>query len=161
MFLKKWTIGLSVLLLLVIGYICASLLVGMDGKKSAEEEAIAIATNEGKLVSISDYYLYHGKEVYSVVVGKDEDGTEQVLWIPEDVSEKSVIKDEYANGVSEAEITNIVKNEHQPKEIISVKLGMESDIPIWEVTYKNENDGLNYVYYLFENGEQTSFYSNI
>lgn len=161
MFLKKWTIGLSVLLLLVIGYICASLLVGMDGKKSAEEEAIAIATNQGKLVSISDYYLYHGKEVYSVVVGKDEDGTEQVLWIPEDVSEKSVIKDEYANGVSEAEITNIVKNEHQPKEIISVKLGMESDIPIWEVTYKNENDGLNYVYYLFENGEQTSFYSNI
>lgn len=161
MFLKKWTIGLSVLLLLVIGYICASFLVGMDGKKSAEEEAIAIATNEGKLVSISDYYLYHGKEVYSVVIGKDEDGTEQVLWIPEDVSEKSVIKDEYANGVSEAEITNIVKNEHQPKEIISVKLGMESDIPIWEVTYKNENDGLNYVYYLFENGEQTSFYSNI
>ena len=161
MFLKKWIIGLSVLLLLAIGYIFASILVGMDGKKSAEEEAKAIATNEGKLVSISDYYLYHGKEVYSVVVGKDEDGTEQVLWIPEDTSEKSVIKKEYTTGVSKAEIMNIVKNEHQPKEIISVKLGMESDIPIWEVTYKNENDGLNYVYYLFETGEQTSFYSNI
>ena len=161
MFLKKWIIGLSVLLLLAIGYIFASILVGMDGKKSAEEEAKAIATNEGKLVSISDYYLYHGKEVYSVVVGKDEDGTEQVLWIPEDTNEKSVIKKEYTTGISKAEIMNIVKNEHQPKEIISVKLGMESDIPIWEVTYKNENDGLNYVYYLFETGEQTSFYSNI
>lgn len=161
MFLKKWTIGLSVLLLLAVGYIFASILVGMDGKKSAEEEAKAIATNEGELVSISDYYLYHGKEVYSVVVGKDKDGTEQVLWIPEDTSKKTVIKKEYATGVSKAEITNIIKNEHQPKEIISVKLGMERDIPIWEVTYKNENDGLNYVYYLFENGEQTSFYSNI
>ncbi len=139
----------------------ASIFVGMDGKKGAEEQAIQIAKNEGKLVSISDYYLYNGKDAYSVVVGKDQDGTKQVLWIPKNTKEKSMIKMEYAKGVSQAEITNIVKSEHQPKEIISVKLGMESDIPIWEVTYKNENDGLNYVYYLFETGEQTSFYSNI
>mgnify|MGYP003434495406 CR=1 FL=1 len=108
MFLKKWIIGLSVLLLLAIGYIFASILVGMDGKKSAEEEAKAIATNEGKLVSISDYYLYHGKEVYSVVVGKDEDGTEQVLWIPEDTSEeKNDIK-----GLAPVKIVSI--SEHLP-----------------------------------------------
>ena len=95
--MKKWTIGISLLLLLGMGYMIASIFVGMDGKKGAEEQAIQIAKNEGKLVSISDYYLYNGKDAYSVVVGKDQDGTKQVLWIPKNTKEKSATEETTEN----------------------------------------------------------------
>ena len=139
----------------MIGYVVASALVGMDEKKTAEEQAISIATSEGGLKSVSDYYLYHGKEVYSVVVGKDEKGTDQALFIPKDLDKNStVIKKKYSEGVSKTDIINTVKRNDNPEEIISVKLGMEDKKALWEVTFKDAKGSLNYYYYDFLNGHK-------
>lgn len=153
--MKKWVIIVSILILLMIGYVVASALVGMDEKKSAEEQAISIATSEGGLKSVSDYYLYHGKEVYSVVVGKDEKGNNQALFIPKDLDKNStVVKKRYSEGVSKTDIINTVKREENPEEIISVKLGMEDKKALWEVTFKDAKGSLNYYYYDFLNGHK-------
>ncbi|MGM9928182.1 MAG: DUF5590 domain-containing protein [Bacillus sp. (in: firmicutes)] len=159
--MKKWIWAVSLLVLVVVGYVVASFLVGINEKKTAEEKAVDYALNEGGLKSVSEFYLYYGKEAYSVVVGKDEEGTKQVLWIPEDTKEHSIIKKAYNEGVSKTEITNIVKSNYQPKEIISVKLGMESDVPLWEVTFKDDKNHLQYYYFDFNTGEWLHNYSNI
>lgn len=140
--MKKWIISIGILLLLFVGYVIASFYIGMDYKKTAEEKAVSIALNEGGLVSVSDYYLYHGQEVYSVVVGKDEKGTEYVLWIPKELKNASVKKVKYADGVSRTEIVDTVNEKYNPKEIVSVKIGMKNGSPIWEVTYKDSEDNL-------------------
>ncbi|MGN1385111.1 MAG: DUF5590 domain-containing protein [Bacillus sp. (in: firmicutes)] len=140
--MKKWIISIGILLLLFVGYVIASFYIGMDYKKTAEEEAVAIALKEGGLVSVSDYYLYHGQEAYSVVVGKDDEGTEYVLWIPKDIENASVKKMKYEEGVSENEIVATVKEKYNPKEIVSVKIGIKDSSPIWEVTYKDSDDNL-------------------
>jgi uncharacterized protein YpmB len=159
--LKKWIIILSVCTLVFVGYFIASIMVGMDDKNQAEERAIQIAESKGGLVEISDFYLYHGKETYSVVIGQDQEGTKQVLWIPENTKDQSVIKKKYSDGVSKTEITNEVKKEKQPKEIISVKLGMENKTALWEVTFKDQNDFLHYYYYDFLTGKLLRYYENI
>lgn len=140
--MKKWIIGIGLLLLIFVGYVIASFYIGMDYKQTAEDKAVSIALNEGGLVSVSDYYLYHGQEVYSVVVGEDEEGTEYVLWIPKKLKNASVKKMKYADGVSKSEIVDTVIEKYNPKEIVSVKIGMKNASPIWEVTYKDSEDNL-------------------
>ena len=140
--LKKWILILSLIIILFTGYVIASIYVGMDYKKTAEEKAVAIALNDGGLVSVSDFYLYQGKEVYFVVVGKDEKDTEYVLWIPKNLKNASVKKMKYSEGVSKTEIMNTVIKRYNPKEIVSVKIGMKNGSPIWEVTYKDNDDNL-------------------
>ena len=141
-YLKKWIIGISILLLVFVGYVIASFYIGMNYKKTEEEKAVAIALNKGGLVSVSDYYLYHGQETYSVVVGKDDEGTEYVIWIPKDLKKASVKKMKYKDGVSESEIVAIVNEKYNPKQIVSVKIGIKNSSPIWEVTYKDSEDNL-------------------
>ncbi|WP_154663043.1 cell wall elongation regulator TseB-like domain-containing protein [Bacillus massiliigorillae] len=146
---------MSILILLMIGYVIASILVGIHDKKTAEERAVSIAMDEGGLKSVSDFYLYHGKEVYSVVVGKDDKGISQVLWIPEKLDKNStIIKKKYSEGKSEKEIINLVKQNYNPEEIISVKLGMENKSALWEVTFKDAKGNLHYYYYDFVTGDK-------
>lgn len=154
--MKKWVVIVSILVLLMIGYFIASVLVGMDDKKNAEERAVSIATSEGGLKSVSDFYLYHGKEVYSVVIGKDDKGINQVLWIPEKLNKNStIIKKKYSDGVSEKKIIDMVNRNYNPEEIISVELGMEDKAALWEVTFKDSEGNLHYYYYDFVTGKKT------
>jgi uncharacterized protein YpmB len=37
--------------------------------------------------------------------------------------------------------------------VLHTKLGLEDSKVVWEITFFNENDKLNYVYILFENGK--------
>lgn len=39
------------------------------------------------------------------------------------------------------------------KEILHTKLGVEKPGVVWEITYLNKQDKLNYVYIMFENGQ--------
>lgn len=148
--LKKWTIIIVIILLISTGYVVASYLVGMDYKKSAEEKATTIALNQGGLVTVDEYYLYHGDEAYSVVVGEDEEGVEQVLWIPKNLKNNSIKKMRFNEGVSKEEVLNKVNREYQPIEIVSVKIGMKNDNPIWEITHKDKKGNLIYTDYDFK-----------
>ncbi|WP_019241991.1 MULTISPECIES: cell wall elongation regulator TseB-like domain-containing protein [Bacillus] len=159
--MKKWILAISFLLIIIIGYVIASFLVGMDYANNEEERAINIAKSEGGLTTVSDFYLYHGKEVYSVVVGKDKKGVQQVLWIPKDRKDHSIVKKKYSSGVSKKEITKIVEHSYQPDEIISIKLGMESKVALWEVTIKDHKDRLHYYYFDFLTGESLTKYIGI
>ncbi|MGM9923145.1 MAG: DUF5590 domain-containing protein [Bacillus sp. (in: firmicutes)] len=153
--MKRWIVIISIFILLIIGYAVASALVGIDEKKTAEERAVSIAMDKGGLKSVSDFYLYHGKEVYSVVVGEDAKGTTQVLWIPKKLDKNStIVKKRYADGYSKNDILNIVKKEANPDEIISLTLGMENNKALWEVVLKDEKGQLSYYYYDFETGKE-------
>lgn len=48
-----------------------------------------------------------------------------------------------------------------PQKIISVKLGMEKNVPLWEVTYLDESERFNYDYYDFKTGEWLKYYRSI
>jgi uncharacterized protein YpmB len=57
------------------------------------------------------------------------------------------------SGLSKDEAIQKLLQEQKPKKIISVRLGMEKNIPLWEIYYRSENNLINYYYVHFETGE--------
>lgn len=119
--------------------------------KEAKQKAIQIAQDETALVEVDDFSLYHGQETFYIVKGKDNDGTSIYVWIPE--KEGRIIVRKQADGITEQEAINKLKEEKDPKEIISVRLGMEKGIPLWEIYYRSEGDLINYYYVDFKTGD--------
>ena len=66
-----------------------------------------------------------------------------------------------ANGKTKEDILSIVQQNINSEKIISVKLGMENNVPLWEVTYKDSSGKYNYDYYDFKTGEWLKYYEYI
>ena len=104
--------------------------------------------------------MYNGEETYSVVVGENADGEKLAVWIPEDDKQKIKVE-KYSDGKSKEQIRKIVVKEHAPEKIISIKLGMERNVALWEVTYIDNANRYNYDYYDFKTGEWLKYYRSI
>lgn len=132
-----------------------------DGsQKEASTEAFNKAKQEGELVTMDSFYMYNGEETFSVVVGENADREKMAVWIPEDDKQKIKVE-KYSDGKSKEEIRKIVVKEHAPEEIISIKLGMERNVALWEVTYIDKANRYNYDYYDFKTGEWLKYYRSI
>lgn len=119
--------------------------------KTAEDKAIQMALEETEIIEAEDFHLYHGQETYYVVKGKNENGTNLYAWIPE--KEGRIIVRKQSDGVSKQEAIDKLLEEKNPQEIISVRLGMEKNIPLWEIYYRSEGNLINYYYVDFKTGE--------
>ena len=104
-----------------------------------------------------DYY--NGKSAYIVVQGTDEKGEQLIVWVPE---KKGYCSKEKSEGISEKEaiqrtieqVGNESKeSKSKPKEIMKVKLGFENDVPLWEVTYIDDDNRYSYYYLEFKDGK--------
>ncbi|UQX54599.1 hypothetical protein M5V91_01655 [Cytobacillus pseudoceanisediminis] len=58
-----------------------------------------------------------------------------------------------SEGISRNEAINRLKQEKNAAEIMSVRLGMEKNIPLWEIHYRSGSDLINYYYIDFKTGE--------
>lgn len=158
--LKKWVIIFTVVVLCIIGTIAGVYVNAMGPQKEASTEAFSKAKQEGELVTMDSFYMYNGEETFSVVVGENADREKMAVWIPEDDKQKIKVE-KYSDGKSKEEIRKIVVKEHAPEEIISIKLGMERNVALWEVTYIDKANRYNYDYYDFKTGEWLKYYRSI
>ncbi|AOH55489.1 DUF5590 domain-containing protein [Peribacillus muralis] len=158
--MKKWLIIASILVLCFIGFVGGAYIKALQPKKEAGSAAFKKAREEAGLRTMDDFYLYNGQDSYSVIIGKGENGTKKVVWLPEDKKKKLVVED-YKDGKSKKEILRIAEEKLNPQKIISVKLGMEKNVPLWEVTYLDESERFNYDYYDFKTGEWLKYYRSI
>ncbi len=144
---------LIIILIIVIGIGGFSIIYfnAMSPIKEAKQKAIEIAQRETSLVEVDDFTLYHGQKTYYVLQGKDKKGTNIYVWIPE--KDGKIIVHDQADGITAEDAVNKLKGEKHPKEIISVRLGMEKDIPLWEIYYRTDGDLINYYYVDFKTGE--------
>ncbi|WP_028402733.1 DUF5590 domain-containing protein [Ectobacillus panaciterrae] len=132
----------------------------MSGKLKGEEKAVAIAKKEAKLTAVTRTDYYHGydeKSSYSVIEGKDDAGTQWIIWVPG--TKGKVLTRKKSEGISEKEVLQIVAKQKNAKEFLKVKLGAENDVPLWEVTYIDQENRYNYCYLDFKNGEIWRNYS--
>jgi uncharacterized protein YpmB len=157
---KKWVIISSILVLCFLGFVTGAYIKAMQPKNKAEDLAFKTAKAEADLKTMDEFYLYHGKESYSVVVGTTNRGEKQIVWIPDNARDR-IVTEKVANGKTKEEILSIVRQNINSKKIISVKLGMENNVPLWEVTYKDSSDRYNYDYYDFKTGEWLKYYRSI
>ncbi|MCC5800433.1 MULTISPECIES: DUF5590 domain-containing protein [Rossellomorea] len=150
--MKKW-ITIIVLLFLVIG-ISASVLVYQLSRNPLDHQrdlALKRVEDETAIVKVEDTSFYNGSKSYVVVTGQNEKREKLVAWVPG--KKGKIIEKKWANGITKDQAINKLNDEKKPKELLSVRLGYESVGPVWEMTYLDQQDNLNYYYLLFSTGE--------
>jgi uncharacterized protein YpmB len=149
--MKKIIIPLIILVLISIGIFIKVYLTAIDPVSAAEKKAVVLAKEKVHLSEVQDFHIYNGLETVNVIEGKNKKGDNIIVWIPE--KSKKVFVEEAKNGLSKEKAVQRLYNEKNPKQVISVRLGMENDIPLWEIYYRSENNLINYYYVHFNTGE--------
>lgn len=149
--MKKWIIFIVLFVLVIFGLLIKVYFKSVDPVKAAEKKAVALANKEISLKEIEDFHIYNGIETVNVIEGKSAKGEKIIVWIPE--KSKQIFVKKAKDGLSEEEAIQKLLQEKSPKKIISVRLGMEKNIPLWEIYYRSNNNLINYYYVHFETGE--------
>ncbi|MGF2616835.1 peptidase [Rossellomorea vietnamensis] len=149
--MKKFIFLSVIILVVVVGAMAAVFLNARSPVNEKADAALQRAEAETELKSTEDVTLYNGNKSYIVITGENAAGERIILWVP-DKDEEIIVK-KWADGISKEDAINKLNQENDVAKILSVKLGMESVGPVWEMTYLDENDYLNYYYLLFETGE--------
>ncbi|TMU86787.1 peptidase [Bacillus sp. BHET2] len=150
--MKKWLLIIA-LGFLVIGTGVSILLyqVSRNPLDRQAEKALSRVENETTIVEVQNTSFYNGSKSYVVVTGKNEQNEKMVAWVPN--KNGKIIEKKWADGLSKDQALNKLRDEKQPKEVLSLRLGYESVGPVWEITYLDNQDNLNYFYLLFSTGE--------
>lgn len=149
--MKKWILFLVLFIVVVLGISIKVYFSSVEPVKTAEKKAVALAKEKTALSKVVDFHIYSGLETVDVIEGKDKKGEEIIIWIPE--KSKNLIVKKASDGLSKEEAVQKLLEEKNLKKIISVRLGMEKNIPLWEIYYRSENNLINYYYIDFETGE--------
>ncbi|MBB6444672.1 cell wall elongation regulator TseB-like domain-containing protein [Bacillus benzoevorans] len=157
--MKKWITIISIAVLVLILLSIKFYMNALEPVKAAEKKAITMAKEESALTTINDFYVFYGEEAYAVVQGKDKKGTKWIVWVPEKKGE--VISRKALSGMTQQEAVAKLLKEKNPSEIISVKLGMENNRPLWEIHYRANGNSLNYYYVDFKTGEKLRKIENL
>ena len=149
--MKKWIVFLVLFVIVIIGILIKVYFSSVEPVKAAEKKAVALANKKIQISEVQDFHIYNGLETVNVIEGKNNKGEKIIVWIPD--KSKKVYVQKAKNGISEDEAVQKLLQEKNPKKIISVRLGMEKNIPLWEIYYRSENNLINYYYVHFETGE--------
>ncbi|TWE06160.1 uncharacterized protein YpmB [Neobacillus bataviensis] len=149
--MKKWILIPIIVVLVIAGVLVKVYFSSVQPVKAAEKRAVSLAKDKVQLSEVDDFHIYNGIETVNVIEGKNKKGSKVIVWIPEK-SKKVYIK-KAKDGITREEAIRKLLQEKQPKKIISVRLGMEKNIPLWEIYYRSENNLINYYYVHFETGE--------
>jgi uncharacterized protein YpmB len=118
-----------------------------------EKKAEQLALSSGKLAQVTESYTYNGNNPYVTVLGTDKDGKEKALFVPISMEEELIQQIYMDEGISKDVALAELAREAQVSEVLHTKLGFEEAGVVWEISYINEKDDLNYVYILFEDGQ--------
>lgn len=118
-----------------------------------EQQAEELAISSKALAVVSDSYIYNGNKPYITVFGVDEYGKEKAIFVPISLEEDLIQEVVLQEGITEEQALSVISDETDVKEILHTKLGYEEAGAVWEISYINEADKLNYVYILFEDGQ--------
>ncbi len=137
------TIAFLVLLVVLLFYIILYT-VADKPRREAYDQAKSVAEKEVGMQEYTDFYMYQGNEHWDVITGVDKKGKEVGVWIPDGKDKPVTIA--LSEGISEEKAIAYVKQQESVEEIMSAKLGMEKNKPLWEVTYLDKENNLGYYY---------------
>lgn len=124
------------------------------------DRAARLALSETPVETIDKKYVFNGETSYHVIIGKDKDGREWIVWVDEEGGVLTAATDE---GVSEQEVRKLLRQRRPDAEVIRIVPGFKDGETVWEVYYRQrEQDGGTrryYDYYRFRDGEWLETYT--
>ncbi|CAI8700577.1 Peptidase M4 [Bacillus sp. IT-79MI2] len=155
--MKKWIFTIIIVIVAIGLYGVHVYNATMEKKIPKESKVVEIAKEKAKLTKVKTVDYYNGKSSYAVVQGVDEKGEQIIVWVPE--KKGNVLVRKKNEGISEKKALQIVAGERKPKELVKAKLGAENDVPLWEITYIDQEGRYTYYYLEFQDGKYAGYYS--
>ncbi|CAI8700624.1 MULTISPECIES: cell wall elongation regulator TseB-like domain-containing protein [Bacillus] len=155
--MKKWIFAIIIVIVAIGLYGVHVYNATMEKKIPKESKVVEIAKEKAKLTKVKTVDYYNGKSSYAVVQGVDEKGEQIIVWVPE--KKGNVLVRKKNEGISEKKALQIVAGERKPKELVKAKLGAENDVPLWEITYIDQEGRYTYYYLEFQDGKYAGYYS--
>ncbi|MFJ7826295.1 DUF5590 domain-containing protein [Psychrobacillus sp. NPDC096623] len=162
MVLKRWLLFIVIFafsLTLVL-----SLLIYFQAKSpfsDAADQAQTYALEKKLLAHVEKTYVYNNNSTFLTVVGTTAKGEKKAYFLPEKQSDEKIMEVSLDEGISEQQAIDLAMKDIKDGKLLHAKLGVEEIGPVWEITYVNSQDNLNYVYLLFDNGEWWKRISNL
>ncbi|WP_035053069.1 cell wall elongation regulator TseB-like domain-containing protein [Carnobacterium pleistocenium] len=156
---KAILITLAVVMSVVLVFSITLLMISQDPMKDAEKETTAIAKETAGLVTVSDFYWYNRSETYFSVFGLNETDEEIMVIVAKDGGKTIILnQDEF---ITEQEAKELTREDKGSVDILEARIGLEGELPIWEISYKEENGRLGYYVLTAKSGEWVSDIENI
>ncbi|WP_456278577.1 PepSY domain-containing protein [Bacillus sp. AK128] len=149
--MKKWIALLIVIFIIVIWTSIDTYRTANLYRTEQGDQAINVAKEQEPDLEITDITFYNGNQSYTIIYGRIGEKT-QIFCVPTDEKGEVIIIDP-KNGISAEEAVNLLTEERNPSSIQSVNLGIEQNVPIWEIIYLDQNNRYTYYYVTFEDGE--------
>ena len=145
----------SVLFIFIVGLALSFFVLWKANKpeNDVRKDAEALALETKALAIVKESYGYNGNKPYITVFGVDEYGESKAVFVPVTMKKDAIQEVFLKDGISEKEAIKVLTDEVSVKEILHTKLGYEEAGAVWEITYKNKQGKLNYVYVLFKDGQ--------
>lgn len=131
----------------------------MQPYNEVKADAYQYAKENADIQEPYDFYWYNGEETYYTVVGKNSNGEDIITIIAQNGGQIRTIK--VADALTKQEAVQQVVAAKEPKSINQARIGMEQNMPVWEISYKNQNNGLGYYKIHLETGEWISDVDNL
>ncbi|GGA25898.1 cell wall elongation regulator TseB-like domain-containing protein [Psychrobacillus lasiicapitis] len=162
MVLKRWLLFIVVFAFSLT--VILSLLIYFQAKipfKEANENAETYVTKNHLLAQVDASYVYNSTNTFHTVIGKTAKGEEKAFFLPEKKTDDAIMEVKLRDGISKEKAIELAMSNEKNGELLHAKLGVEEVGPVWEITYVNEKNNLNYVYLLFDNGDWWKKISNL
>ncbi len=117
--------------------------------KTVQQQAVDFAQEQYNIQAVISIDFFHGETAYHVIRATIE-GEEKIIWISEDFDQTTIRN--ASEGITEGQVREIVETELKPEKIVSIKLGMENEIPLYEVVYVDQQNQYSFYYLTFKNG---------
>ncbi|GEK31996.1 hypothetical protein KZO01_23050 [Kurthia zopfii] len=152
--MKNWIKFLSIFFVILAVVLTGLITIKANAPFSkATNDSEKIVLNDKLLTTIDDSYVYNSKKTYVTVIGDNKDQKKEAVFV--DQNDKKAKKETVllSSGISKSKAIKAATRDQKVKKVLHAKIGLEEAGPVWEVSFKDQNDQLNYVYVLFENGQ--------
>ncbi|WP_209122630.1 DUF5590 domain-containing protein [Alkalihalobacillus sp. BA299] len=155
--MQKWVITIVCLLILIGGGLFAYFYQTIRSSINEQEQlAVQRVLSDTDITTVEEVSIYHGTKPYTVILGQSKENR-VVAWVGNE--EERIIVKNAKDGLRKEEVKQFALAELAPKKLIAIRLGMENHLPIYEITYLDENDRYTFYYITFEDGTFVKRYS--
>lgn len=146
------------MILLIVG-VTTVLNKSVSPLKQARAETIDLAERQADLVEADDFYWYNGNETYLTVTGKNSLDEEIVVIVKQEGGTIEVVdqKDTFAKGDAIRKVAEL----ESPVRILEARIGIHENLPIWEISFRQENGRIGFTMLSLGTGEWIRTIKNI
>lgn len=155
--MKKWIISItsiiSILLLAGSLYLYTIIREPLTDQFDQVEQYVL---QQQLLDTIEDISYFHGHEVVYVARG-ELDSVQRYVWVTDDLT--TAYEANVDEGITEEEAISLVEQHEPIIQLQTIRLGLEQNRPLYEVTFIDESERKSYYYLHFKDGTLIKRYS--